>query len=525
VNSDALQRVALAVAQERDGAAVLPLIVRGLCEQGGVALARLWLLREGDVCATCALRDECADRARCLHLVASHGTPRRGGDWSRVDGRFQRVPLNARKVGVIGATGAPLLVDLTAGPSDWIADPAWAKRERLLAFAGQPLVFRGEVLGVLGVFSRERLGAEELGWLRTFADQAGAAIANARAFAEIERLRRQLELENDYLREQVKTESATGEITGSSPALWKVLEQVRLVAPSRATVLVTGESGTGKELVARAIHEQSDRRARPLIKVNCASVPRELFESEFFGHVKGAFSGALRDRVGRFELADGGTLFLDEVGELPLDLQGKLLRALQEGTFERVGDEATRRVDVRVIAATNRRLEAEVAAGRFRADLYFRLSVFPIEVPPLRERRDDIPLLVRQFVTLSSRRLGMKALPPSAEDLRALSDHDWPGNVRELQNVVERAVILSRGRRLKLDVGARRLEKKDPGRADDKPILTDAEVRRRERDNVLAALERTGWRVHGPGGAARLLGLKPTTLVSRMKAMGIKRAT
>ena len=298
------------------------------------------------------------------------------------------------------------------------------RKRGLSAFAGHPLEFRGEILGVLAVFSRERLGPLDFGWLRAFADQAAIAIANARAFEEIERLRRQLESENSYLREEVDEAHAFGEIIGRSPALGKLLEQIELVAPTKASVLILGESGTGKELVARAIHQRSGRSARPLVKVNCAAVPRELFESEFFGHVKGSFTGAVKDRIGRFQLADGGTLFLDEVGEIPLDLQGKLLRVLQEGQIERVGDDETRQVDVRVIAATNRDLEADVAAGRFRQDLYFRLSVFPIEVVPLRERTEDIPLLGPAFFRAAVRAdesPGESNLPPrSLDQLRAL---------------------------------------------------------------------------------------------------------
>jgi transcriptional regulator with GAF, ATPase, and Fis domain len=249
------------------------------------------------------------------------------------------------------------------------------------------------VLGVLAVFARGAVGTECMDWLRTIADHAAAAIATARAFERIEELKRRLELENEYLREEVTRAGAFGELVGQGPALEAVARQIDLVAPTDAAVLVLGESGTGKELVAREVHRRSKRAGRPLIKVNCAAVPRELYESEFFGHARGSFTGALRDRAGRFELADGGTLFLDEVGEIPLELQAKLLRVLQEGELERVGEERTRRVDVRLVAATNRDLRAEAEAGRFRQDLYYRLSVFPVELPPLRKRVEDIPLL------------------------------------------------------------------------------------------------------------------------------------
>ncbi len=325
---------------------------------------------------------------------------------------------------------------------------------------------------------------------------------------------------------------AFGEIIGQSAALGKLLEQIELVAPTTASVLVLGESGTGKELVARAIHERSGRSARPLVKVNCAAVPRDLFESEFFGHVKGSFTGALRDRIGRFQLADGGTLFLDEVGEIPLDLQGKLLRVLQEGQIERVGDDCTRRVDVRVIAATNRDLEADVAAGRFRRDLYFRLSVFPIEVLPLRDRPEDIPLLAQHFFERLCLQLHRPAIPLSPHSLAQLQRYSWPGNVRELQNVVERAVISSRDGRPRFDnllAGTSRQAEKPAGKtAARRPavaagVLTEGEIRQLEIENLLAALEEANWKVYGPRGAAELLCMRPTTLSSRMRKLGIRK--
>jgi transcriptional regulator with GAF, ATPase, and Fis domain len=295
------------------------------------------------------------------------------------------------------------------------------------------------------------------------------------------------------------------------------------VAPTTAAVMITGESGTGKELIARAIHEASQRRDRPLIRVNCAAVPRELFESEFFGHVRGAFTGAVRDRIGRFELADGGTLFLDEVGEIPLELQGKLLRVLQEGHFERVGEERTREVDVRVIAATNRNLKQDVGRGKFREDLYFRLNVFPVESVPLRDRREDIPLLAQHFLLSERLQSGLRL---SEGDARKLSRYDWPGNVRELQNVIERAVILAQNGRLRIDLpdapNAHHVTGAHRARPDARAaVMTSAELRDHERGNILAALAATSGKVFGPGGAAELLDVKPTTLASRMKALGI----
>jgi len=343
------------------------------------------------------------------------------------------------------------------------------------------------------------------------------------ALTEVDRLRERLELENAYLQEEIRIETNPRGIIGQSAAIQQTLRQVKLVAPTAAAVLITGESGTGKELIARAIHEASSRRDRPLIRVNCAAIPRELFESEFFGHVRGAFTGAVRDRIGRFELADGGTLFLDEVGEIPLELQGKLLRVLQEGNFERVGEERTRDVDVRVIAATNRNLKQEVQRGRFREDLYFRLNVFPVESVPLRDRREDIPLLAQHF--LLSEKLSSD-LRLSEGDARKLTRYDWPGNVRELQNVIERAVILAQNGRLRIDLPDSAGPQAAAGpraKTETRPaVMTSGELRDHERSNILAALSATSGKIFGPGGAAELLDMRPTTLSSRMKALGIE---
>ena len=311
--------------------------------------------------------------------------------------------------------------------------------------AGFPLEFRGEQLGSIGFLAHRRITTEEFALLGIFADQAALAIRNAQLYREVERYRERLELENAYLQEAIAEERGFEGIVGESPALRAVLRKVQQVAAVETTVLLTGETGTGKELVARALHQGSPRRDRPLIKVNCGAIPQGVVESELFGHEKGAFTGALQRRIGRFELADKGTLFLDEVGELPLDTQVKLLRVLQEQEFERVGSTRTQQVDVRLVAATNRDLEQEVAAQRFRADLFYRLNVFPIRVPPLRERPSDIPLLVRHFLAQFQRKLAkpLKAVTP--ESLARLERYAWPGNIRELQNVLERACVLSPG--------------------------------------------------------------------------------
>nr|WP_279601840.1 sigma 54-interacting transcriptional regulator [Methylobacterium sp. J-072] len=379
-------------------------------------------------------------------------------------------------------------------------------------YTSTPIRDRGRLLGAVIVFRdiSQRREAEER--LRS-------------ALAEVDSLRERLELENAYLKEEIRLESHHQGIIGRSPAIEATLRQIDLVAGTDATVLITGESGTGKELIARAIHEASRRRDRPLIRVNCAAVPRELFESEFFGHARGAFTGALRDRVGRFELADGGTLFLDEVGEIPLDLQGKLLRVLQERSFERVGEERTRAVDIRLVAATNRNLKEEVRRGRFREDLYFRLNVFPLAASPLRERPEDIALIAQHFLKGAARRLNIPEPRLTEGDARRLARYAWPGNVRELENVIERAAILAVRGRLRFDLP----ETEPPGRAEaappalpaDRP-LTEVDRRARDRAEIAAALALTGGKVFGPGGAAELLGLRPTTLASRIKMHGLK---
>lgn len=307
---------------------------------------------------------------------------------------------------------------------------------------------------------------------------------------------------------------------GSSPALRKVLKQIELVAPAEANVLILGESGTGKELVACAIHERSQRRAKGLIKINCAAIPRELFESEFFGHAKGAFSGAVRDRIGRFELADRGTLLLDEIGEIPLVLQAKLLRVVQEGEFERVGEEKTRVINVRIIAATNRNLGEEVAAGRFRQDLYFRLSVFPIETPTLRSRPEDIPILAEYFVKQSAARNNCPVPRLTQSNLLKLASHHWPGNIRELQNVIERAVIVSQGGLLDFQFDQC---SPAPQNASTLAVSTQRQWLESQRKSIVEALEKSSGRIYGQQGAAARLGLPPTTLSSRMASLGIAR--
>ncbi len=404
-----------------------------------------------------------------------------------------------------------------------------------------PLALQGECIGLLSLVNqqKDRYSDEDAMFLQEVANQVALAIQNMQSFQEIDNLKARLEKENVYLREELRTEHNFEEIVGNSPALLKVLHAVDQVAPTDSTVLIYGETGTGKELIARAIHSRSVRNGRALVNVNCSAISAGLVESELFGHTKGAFTGALERRIGRFELAHGGTIFLDEIGELSLETQVKLLRVLQEHEFEPVGSSRSIRVDVRVIAATNRDLREAVQAGRFRSDLFYRLNVFPIELPPLRERRSDVPQLVAFSISRFSKRLGKKIDGVSRESMENLVNYPWPGNVRELQNVIERAVVLSVGPTLRLDrdlmplaASTKAMEGPDTEAADTdasehgkadrespKLLLTLDEI---DRNHILAALQHTGGVVDGPKGAAKILNLHPNTLRHRMDKLGIK---
>jgi formate hydrogenlyase transcriptional activator len=381
-----------------------------------------------------------------------------------------------------------------------------------------PLTSKGRAFGTLNVASGtpNAYSEEDAAFLEEIAAKISLAIENAEAYEEISRLKAQLEQENLYLQEEIKTEHNFEDIVGQSRPIKGVLKAVETVAPTDATVLLLGETGTGKELIARAIHNLSSRKNRALVKVNCAALPAGLIESELFGHEKGAFTGALARKIGRFELADRGTIFLDEIGDLPMELQAKLLRVLQEGEFERVGGTQTIKVDVRVIAATNRDIEKAVEEGRFREDLYYRLNVFPVRIPPLRERKEDIAILVKYFAMNYSARLGRKIETIPQRSMNALLAYSWPGNVRELENVIERSVITSPG--VELELG-NWLPK--PAFAPRRERMLTLEVL--ERQHIVEVLELTGWQVSGERGAAELLGLKPTTLEARMKRLGIRR--
>ena len=409
--------------------------------------------------------------------------------------------------------------DETIGPA--------AREAGIKSYLSMPIFFEGKSVGTINVSSlhKNTFNKEEIQLLKSVAEQVGTAVNNAqqaealkKALSEVEDLKNRLQAENVYLREEIKTEYNFDEIIGRSEALMNVLRKVEHVAPTEATVLIQGETGTGKELVARAIHNFSLRKDRPLVKVNCPALPAGLIESELFGHEKGAFTGALSPKTGRFELADGGTIFLDEIGDLPLELQAKLLRVLQEGEFERVGGSRSIKVSVRVIAATNRDLKQAVEEGKFRADLFYRLNVFPVFIPALRERKEDISVLVRHFVTKYSKKLEKKIDNISSEMMKGLLAHPWPGNVRELENVIERAVIIAHSPVIQIDESLEmRLDDADP---DTRSVGTLEDV---ERDYILRVLEDKGWVVHGERGAAVVLGMNPHTLRSRMKKLGIRK--
>lgn len=496
-----------------------------------IARTEIWLIEKGDLCSRCSQRPLCPDQTRCLHLVAAGENPIRGGAHEAY--RFfktpERIPLGVGFIGRVVTTGQMTELQKADEVCGEFSRVEFLRPEEIRRCVGSAISFRGEVLGVLVIFSRANSTKDRQAWQRIFSDHFGAAIANARSFEEIHRLKAQLEIQNAYLEEEVVQAKAFGELVGQSQALRHIVNQIDLVAPTEAAVLILGESGTGKELVAREIHQRSRRKDKPLVRVNCASIPKDLFESEFFGHTRGAFTGAVKDRAGRFEAAEGGTLFLDEIGEVPLDLQSKLLRVLQEKSYERVGEDRTRRANVRVIAATNRNLEQAVAAGRFREDLYYRLNVFPIQVPPLRERMEDIPLLAKHFIETSVRELGCSKPRLTRAAIAKLENYHWPGHIRELRNVIERAIIISRGGALDFDLpvteSAVVTARRDAHAKSDAELefLTDAELQHRERNNLLTVLQKTHWQIKGENGAAELLGIKATTLKARIKKMGLKR--
>jgi formate hydrogenlyase transcriptional activator len=437
--------------------------------------------------------------------------------------------------GIAIATGQPLIArgaELDRYPSEVMRV---LRSEGLQTICCSPLITHGRTFGTLNLASRriEAFPPQDVELLQQVAGQIAIAVENALAFKEIDALKDKLAEEKLYLEEEIRSEFNFEEIVGDSPALKRALAQVEIVAPAGTAVLILGETGTGKELIARAIHNLSPRSARTFVKINCAAIPSGLLESELFGHERGAFTGALAQKIGRFELADRGTLFLDEVADLPLELQPKLLRVLQEQEFERLGSNRTQRVDVRVVVATNADLSKLVVERAFRSDLYYRLNVFPIQIPALRERPEDVPLLVRYFVQKFSRRLNKTVEFVPADAMDALAHYAWPGNVRELENLIERAVLLSPGRELRVPVselksaavtnattGTSSITSFSASNTLGTPISTLEEA---ERQHILRALRQTEWRIAGPKGAAALLAMKRTTLQARMRKLNIRR--
>ena len=506
---DMLERITLQMASSLDLQIVLTTITQGLVDEFDGAFARIWLLGPGDLCSGCYKAADCTDRDRCLHLEASAGL------YTNLNGEYRRIPLGALKIGKIAQGFGSIYTNDVLG-DDRLPNKQWMSDNGLHSFAGHPLKFRWELLGVIAMFGRRPLSEEEFERLAVFANQAAIAIKNAQLYTEVAQLKNRLEAENLYLREEIKSQHNFEEIIGENQSIKAVLRHIEQVAPTDSTVLIRWDTGTGKELIARAIHHLSPRRARSLVKVNCGAIPANLVESELFGHEKGSFTGALQRRIGRFELADGGTIFLDEVGELPLDAQVKLLRVLQEREVERVGSGHSTKVDVRVIAATNRDLHAAVKAGSFRADLLYRLKVFPIEVPPLSARASDIPLLVNLFITKFSKKVGKRIDGVSQATMDRLMKYSWPGNIRELENVIERATILANGPMLQID------EVLLHGNAAPHLPIADS-LEEVERAHILRILHDVGWVIEGKQCAAARLGLHPNTLRSRLQKLGIKK--
>jgi formate hydrogenlyase transcriptional activator len=431
------------------------------------------------------------------------------------------LPVEEVPTGWVWQTQQPLIVSNLAVEVRWPRFLEVAKKLGMHSLCDLPLTTARQRLGGLAFVSRQVAAYDgaDLDFLQLVANQVAVAVENALAFECIERLKEKLTREKVYLEEEIRAEHDFDEIVGESAALRRVLREVETVAPTDSTVLVRGETGTGKELIARAVHQRSPRRERTFVKLNCAAIPTGLLESELFGHEKGAFTGAITQKLGRFELAHQGTLFLDEVGDIPPELQPKLLRVLQEQEFERLGSTRTIKVDVRLVAATNRDLARMAADGRFRSDLFYRLNVFPVVLPPLRERRDDVPRLVRHFAQKVARRMGRRIETIPSEAMDALVRYPWPGNVRELENVIERAVILSPGPELNVNLG----DLKAAGLRPEAPPGPAATLADAERDHILAVLRETGWVLGGPNGAAARLAMKRTTLQSKMKKLGIAR--
>jgi formate hydrogenlyase transcriptional activator len=532
---DVLRRVVDRMSAMRDPSdigSVLSTITRDLVEQAGITVSVIWLYTTNDKCPSCRNDPEAQTDTTTLnmHSCAASSDPKVSTSLVRhrlplgygLPGRVavSRQPMHVQNVEDVlrryqaDRTGTPEMGNRDGGETQ--EDLIWVMGMGIKSAAAYPLLVAGDQLvGAIGMLSSRTIEADEFAYLAILAQQAAISIRAAQLLEENKQLRDRLMVENTYLQEEIQNEGGFSEIVGEHGSLRGLLREVRQVAGTDSTVLLLGETGTGKELIARAIHQMSGRKERPLIKVNCGAIAPGVVESELFGHERGAFTGALQRRVGRFELANQGTIFLDEIGELPLDTQTRLLRVLQEQEFERVGGSVPIRVDVRVIAATNRNLEEEVRAGRFRSDLFYRLNVFPARVPPLRERASDIPLLARHFVAQYQRKLAKPLEGISREGMERLERYSWPGNIRELQNVIERACVLARGTLVQIP------EELETGARSERPPVRLARLEDAERMHISQALEATGGTIHGPRGAAQLLGINPSTLRSRMEKLGL----
>ncbi len=535
IRQEMLRRITRSMATTDNLSTVLHSIVSALTELPGMLTARVWLYQYDTDCDICRSRGPIgiaqSNGAKALHLSAGSGV------LTEMDDAHHIVPVDfPMPPAMVIQTRQPDRLHNILEDSRYTGLPEVVELLRGVGARGAaayPLIFQDEVLGSIGMICGRALTDDEFELLGIFADQAATSIKSAYLFRELARYRDRLEVENAYLQEELQVERGFEGIVGESPALKAVLRKVRQVAAVETTVLLTGETGTGKELIARALHEGSPRKDRPLIKVNCGAIPQGVVESELFGHEKGAFTGALQRRIGRFELAHHGTLFMDEVGELPLDTQVKLLRVLQEQEFERVGSTHSQSVDVRLIAATNRDLEHEIKEGRFRSDLFYRLNVFPIRIPPLRERPADIPLLVRHFLAQFQRKLGKPLKGVSPESMTRLELYHWPGNIRELQNVIERACVLADNPMVEIDDPLHTTRRSLVDSVVSAAFRSDAirhasgtpakivPLEDNERDHIRRALTAANGKVHGPGGAADMLGINPSTLRSRMQKLGI----